>query len=1488
MKVGITVDIRHSMFSAGHPNASLAVAEVFQIAKNEVVFLKRGVDKTWWDDVKSLESSFPEILSIENIEGLDLVIEIGFLLTPLERSRISRTIWYCRKPIIFNDIESSVFGSKPDGRDLEGLSEIWVADIFNSNDDIIYLNTLYPSTVIRIVPWLWTPSIVEAHRKEINSPVWVQVKEALTDHTKWSLHITETNASNTSSCTLPILMLENIKIENVEKIHVHNTENLENNKFFKENIINNCKVKDKKFVGRQRIVEWASEPNSIILSHSRFIPLKLANLEAAWVGIPLVHNNKILKELECGLELTYYENNKIEDAVSVFDKIISKYETIPYLHSVNALTELRNKILYKFSPEARAQEWLSLLTVKKVNRKYSILFTDMWDQFNEAHNMFTLAFANELNVVVDGYSTKTLPLGLVPDIHIFGPFGSVWKGYKGPKIHFTGENTEQINDTSVKLNIGFKHSNDPRYLRMPHWMFSIDWFNCNPSLIKNPIPIPVKACTEAFIGERKKFCAFVVTNPCNPVRNEAFHTLNEYKPVDSAGRLFNTMGDTIFAGLGGGGGERMKVKFLKDYRFCLAYENQSSDGYVTEKLLHAKAAGCVPIYWGDPNVVKDFDENGFINLTGSPETLVEKVRELEEDHEKWLKMASVPAITEKKVEEVLGLFSEMVKRAISGTLLVTFSTQKFWPSLIRWLDTVKLYNETMGVKVRVYIGSDITENMLGKLKETYKFASFIRVPSETPAGFEDFWTPTHYAWKLWIYKELSEDPVLKDNLVFYTDCGSVLIRWPTEWFQKVAEHKICLLEDSSQINLHWCHSKFCDILEVTEKELERNQIVAGIVAFISGDSKVVTFLNEAYKLGCNRDIIVGHMCSGIGKDGKPFGHRHDQSILSILSERYKLQRFPLEKIYNHDSARSAYFSGHCVYVHRGDYKTHQPILEGIDETYLINLDRRVDRKISFLEHHPDMKGKVRRHVACDGRNLCLTPALATLFKPNDFFWKKAVMGCALSHLKLWTMLANDSKEIQSYLILEDDVRLQAGWKEAWTKVYSKLPVDWECIYLGGVLPPNKEGFKNVLEAVIPGLSRISPNTFFGKAEPTRHFHFCAYSYVLSRKGASKILKAIEEKGYWTSADHMLFNPLDKMNVYVLDPLVAGASQDDDPAYLNSDFNDFSRIDKFDSDLWNNDERFSSEEVESCLAIRTSLNINTTVDSVYRQMMNTVIPVKNPPRFVSLDLCKVNNDTIYEGPWLQELFGHSFTIESVSKDTKLDSYNNLVVTLIRSKWLEQFEWLDNLQKAGIKFKVLHFSDEFQQDPYFFYSSAHVKGVLRFYKRNDIPNENVLTIPLGYHWKVKGSMKPLGERKYTWSFCGTNWKGRSEQLSVLEKIEPSLLTYYPDWKDPSQLKESEYLSLLQDTIFVPCPRGNNIETYRFYEAIESGCIPVFTELPEILLESGIPFLRTNTWEEVAELMNRLLKDPIELESYHKSIYNGWLAYKKQVQAKVQAWL
>ena len=232
----------------------------------------------------------------------------------------------------------------------------------------------------------------------------------------------------------------------------------------------------------------------------------------------------------------------------------------------------------------------------------------MWDGFNPDYNMFLLMMCEGLkysqkDVRINGYSTKSLPTGCTPNLLVFGPFGSewkqdIWKNIK--KVHFTGENTQPQKSHNVELNLGYAHADfvNQSYIRFPLWMIEINWFGADPDRIQNPKPLPIDRCITVYpgeIGEKTKFCAFVVTNPCNPLRNNAFHWLSQYKKVDSAGRLFNNVGDEIFAGLGGGGGELKKHDFLKKYKFSLAYENSSSQGYTTEKLLHAKAAGCIPI-----------------------------------------------------------------------------------------------------------------------------------------------------------------------------------------------------------------------------------------------------------------------------------------------------------------------------------------------------------------------------------------------------------------------------------------------------------------------------------------------------------------------------------------------------------------------------------------------------------------------------------------------------------------------------------------------------------------------------------------------------------------------------------------------------------------------------------------------------------------------------------------------------------------------------
>ena len=72
------------------------------------------------------------------------------------------------------------------------------------------------------------------------------------------------------------------------------------------------------------------------------------------------------------------------------------------------------------------------------------------------------------------------------------------------------------------------------------------------------------------------------------------------------------------------------------------------------------------------------------------------------------------------------------------------------------------------------------------------------------------------------------------------------------------------------------------------------------------------------------------------------------------------------------------------------------------------------------------------------------------------------------------------------------------------------------------------------------------------------------------------------KGIYTAADHFICGPISFLNNYLIYPLLAGCTQDEDPHYIESVFNDYDRTDKFDSDIWTNDERWSLEERNAAL------------------------------------------------------------------------------------------------------------------------------------------------------------------------------------------------------------------------------------------------------------------------------------------------------------------
>ena len=1598
MRVGITVSFQFSFFSSGSPQTVLSVAEILRITGNDIILINiDDKSRVWWDDVNGLKESWKSIHE-DDVPGasLDCVIEVGnYLMKPASRAGLKKSVWLNRKAPLFHDVEASLFPFEKPDRCLDGITEIWAYEELCSTDDAQYLEVLTRKPVRRI-PYSWTPSAVELHRQETKAPVWQQVASmAEVASAKWSIHICETNMSSSSSATLPLLIMREVKRSAVCELNplikIHNADNIRQTKFFNHNILDHVfsDIKDVsgQFIGRQRCIDWVYDPKSIVIAHSRFYNMRPYHFDCLWAGIPLIHNSRVLSRLGASVSKGFYADNEISQATLAVERVTAAPMNL------EQLVEVRKAILDEFSPlsskiQGRWKEALNAASAfqgatvqgakpqgKKSQGTLRVGFTCMWDSFNPEYNMFTLMLEAAGLGAVTGVSVDSMKEGEEDvDVLIFGPFGKRWETVKKgvPKIHFTGENTPPVEREDIVLNLGFRHTdmNNGKYLRLPLWMLEINWFNADAERIKNPKPLPIDRCCRVFpeeIARKSKFCAFVVTNPCQPMRNQAFQWLNSYKPVDSAGRLFNTMGDGLFAGLGGGGGELRKHEFLKDYKFSVAYENAEAPGYTTEKWLHAKAAGCIPIYWGDPKVERDFDMDSCIDARGAKSSadLIRLVREVDTDASLWLKKMSKPALDEVRRDLVRRTLSECAKKiwaaagatdeqlatipkllgdtetmatkvwqarpepkgvvlkdipppsattvSMDNTVFVTGTNSRFLSSLHVWLNALAAQKkEVTEMRVIVYLFDDVSDETKKSYMETFPFVEIRRFPCDKNEKFADFWDPQHFAWKLWILNECMKDETLAGKPLVYLDTGVMMCRWPREWIGLAREKGVCLLEDPRQKNRSWCHEIFNKALGVTEAELGAQQLWAGAIACIAGHPLAVRLFSEAYSLACVREVIVGEKWSGM-RDGAPYGHRHDQSILSVLSMRMSIPRYDMDKIYCHISLRQTFLTQKALYVHRGLFQVHHALATGIDDAWVINLDRRSDRMEKFLATNADIAERVHRISAFEGSKLKMTPKLARLFAPHDFNWKKPVMGCALSHLALWMQLANEKEDINNYLILEDDARLNKDWRARWEKIYSHdcMPADWDVVYLGGILPPNKAGFAEMIEPVNKYVARIKKNTNFGQKEPDRYMHFCAYAYVLSRRGAIKILDVLKAKGgYWTSADHMMCNIHQILNIYFTNPLTAGCFQDDDPVYCNSQFNDFSRVDKFDSDLWNNTERFSEEEVKAVMDSAAPLDISGTLEEARRNLASASAEAKAAEakaaaaapaetvkrrRFVSVAGPPMDMSKWYEYAWMKQMFSStgmtSFDITRL--DTPADDCP--VVVVQRPHVEESASVLKGWSDAGLKFFVLHMSDEFLSDPVDFYELPGCKGVVRNYERDGL-GSSVIVMPLGFHWAI-----PNGEpyihtprppfRELAWSFVGTNWLGRKEKLAPLTQAGEHKIIFMDDWNSEKMIGREECLSVLLNSWCVPCPSGHNGETFRFYEALEAGAVPIVVKEGGAFLKyisQHIQIMPADSWAHAAQLIYTLKAQPEVYEKYRASLLIGWENLKNKTKDSIRALL
>lgn len=105
---------------------------------------------------------------------------------------------------------------------------------------------------------------------------------------------------------------------------------------------------------------------------------------------------------------------------------------------------------------------------------------------------------------------------------------------------------------------------------------------------------------------------------------------------------------------------------------------------------------------------------------------------------------------------------------------------------------------------------------------------------------------------------------------------------------------------------------------------------------------------------------------------------------------------------------------------------------------------------------------------------------------------------------------------------------------------------------------------------------------------------------------------------------------------------------------------------------------------------------------------------------------------------------------------------------------------------------------------------------------------------------------------------------------------------------------YSAIMEDSIFTPCPSGNNPETIRLYDALELGCIPIslsheFLLSKDALASIGpVPFPILGSWAELPEFLERMkvkaLTNPGEILDLQRSCINWWTDFKIAIQNKI----
>ncbi len=212
----------------------------------------------------------------------------------------------------------------------------------------------------------------------------------------------------------------------------------------------------------------------------------------------------------------------------------------------------------------------------------------------------------------------------------------------------------------------------------------------------------------------------------------------------------------------------------------------------------------------------------------------------------------------------------------------------------------------------------------------------------------------------------------------------------------------------------------------------------------------------------------------------------------------------------------------------------------VKKTFMINLDRRKDRWTKMMNLFKTKNidtNQITRFGAVDGRTYDFS-AFLRLFTNVDLSiiknpypsheFKKGVLGCALSHYKIWTFInAHGNNDEDIFLVLEDDIEFTDNFIEKYNDIRYKLSNDndWGIIFLGFTDDKNINGDIMKYDSIkqFSGHKRLNGGGTF--------------AYLIKKKAANKLIEIADTDGIRQAIDWFIIEQFDKITSYICKPTI---------------------------------------------------------------------------------------------------------------------------------------------------------------------------------------------------------------------------------------------------------------------------------------------------------------------------------------------------------------